>query len=140
MPMHAPASVLYPGKWVFYDVDLDAVREQLAVGNVYMAGHGETQDEFKERENFKHLLEEHINRRNRKIPEHGSYEYPYLREEPRDVVAFEKMLGRITEQVGEEEDLEGDVLVLNPAKIGKHIPDIIFDRQLGRVKPKVDEN
>ena len=26
-PAHAPDSVLYPGNWVFYDVDLDAVRE-----------------------------------------------------------------------------------------------------------------
>lgn len=27
LPQHAPTSVLYPGRWVFYDVDLDAVRE-----------------------------------------------------------------------------------------------------------------
>lgn len=43
-PPHAPESVLYPGKWQFYDVDLDVVREQLASGNVYMAGGGETQE------------------------------------------------------------------------------------------------
>lgn len=41
-----PDSVANPGRWVFYDVDLDAVREQIVTGNVYMAGHGETQEQF----------------------------------------------------------------------------------------------
>jgi hypothetical protein len=67
------------------------------------------------------LLEEHIRRRNRKVPEAGDYE-PYVKDEPRDIVAFEKMLGRNQEKVDEDDDIEGDVLILNPAKIGKHLP------------------
>lgn len=80
-PQHAPESVLKPGKWVFYDVDLDAVKEQLAK-NVFFAGPGENQDEFKDRERFQYLLEEHLKRKNRKVPEHGSYEHPYAKDEP----------------------------------------------------------
>ena len=40
-PMHVPDSITNPGNWVYYDVDLDVVREQLKLGNVYMAGNGE---------------------------------------------------------------------------------------------------
>ena len=55
------------------------------------------------------------------MPEAGDYE-PYVKDEPRDIVAFEKMLGRNQEKVDEDDDMEGDVLILNPAKIGKHLP------------------
>ena len=51
-PPNVPNNIANPGRWVFYDVDLDAVKEQLAVGNVYMAGKGETQEDFKNRETF----------------------------------------------------------------------------------------
>lgn len=33
---------LYPERWEFYDVDLDAVRETLVTGNPFFAGSGET--------------------------------------------------------------------------------------------------
>jgi hypothetical protein len=32
------------------------------------------------------------------------------------------MLGRDQEKVDSDDDMEGDVLILNPAKIGKHLP------------------
>jgi hypothetical protein len=93
-----------------------------------MAANGENQEEFKERERFQHLLEEHIKRQSKKIPEHGSYANPYPVEEPRDIVGFDKMIGRETEKVDPEADIEGDILILNPDKIGKHLPDIKFDK------------
>ena len=66
------------GKWVFYDVDLDAVRAELAK-DIYIAGRMEPA-EFKEHQEFKNLLEEHIKRRDRR-PEHGDYENPFGPEE-----------------------------------------------------------
>ena len=46
-----PDSVANPGKWVFYDVDLDAVRAELA-RHIYFGVKNETAEEFKEREEF----------------------------------------------------------------------------------------
>jgi hypothetical protein len=60
------------GRWIFYDVDLDAVREALAK-NVYLA-QNMTQKEFKEHQEFKTLLEEHIRRNNERRPEAGDYD------------------------------------------------------------------
>ena len=139
-PMHSPDNILNPGAWVFYDVDLDAVREQLAVGNVFMAGGRENQEEFAERMKFKYLLEEHIKRLNNKVPEHGDYE-PYVKEDPKNILDFDKMLARDDPSKDLlQEDLEGDVLILNPNKIGKHLQDIRFEKQLGRTEPQeVDE-
>ncbi len=45
---------------MYYDVDLDAVRAELAK-DVFIAGRLEP-EEFKERQEFKRLLEEHIRR------------------------------------------------------------------------------
>jgi hypothetical protein len=58
-------------KWVYYDVDLDAVRAELAK-NVFIAGRMDS-NEFKEHQEFLHLLEEHLKRLDRR-PEHGEYE------------------------------------------------------------------
>jgi hypothetical protein len=127
-PMHIPDNILNPGAWVFYDVDLDAVREQLAVGNVFMAGGGENQEEFAERMKFKYLLEEHIKRTNKKVPEAGDYE-PYVKEEPKNIIDFNKMQARdYPSKDLMEDDMEGDVLILNPEKFGKHLPDIKFEK------------
>ena len=38
------------------------------------------------------------------------------------------MLGRVDELIHEEDAIEGDVLILNPDKIGKHMPDLPFDK------------
>ena len=60
-----------PDTWVYYDVDLDAVRAELAK-NVFMSGRMNAV-EFKEHSEFLHLLEEHLKRRDKR-PEHGDYE------------------------------------------------------------------
>jgi hypothetical protein len=63
------------GKWVFYDVDLDAVRAELAK-DIYLADSGLNRHEFKERQEFKRMLEEHIKRTNERRPEAGDYNRP----------------------------------------------------------------
>ena len=50
-PAHIPDSEANPGRWVFYDVDLDVVREELAK-NIYMGAKDEKREEFAEREEF----------------------------------------------------------------------------------------
>lgn len=41
------------------------------------------------------------------------------------------MLYRYPQEI-EEDDIEGDVLILDPEKLGKRIPAVLFDKQLGR--------
>jgi hypothetical protein len=47
------------------------------------------------------------------------------------------------EKFGTEDDLEGDVLILDPEKLGKRLPDVNFDKMRGRedlnVIKEVDE-
>ena len=46
-----PMSEANPGRWVFYDVDLDAVRAELTT-NIYMGAKDENREDFAEREEF----------------------------------------------------------------------------------------
>ena len=85
-------SKIEEGKWVFYDVDLDDVRESLAK-DIYLAGRMEPA-EFRDRQEFIRLLEEHINRTQNKRPEHGDYLQPYGPAENLGGLDFEKMLPR----------------------------------------------
>lgn len=71
-PKHTPDKVKNPGRWKFYDVDLDAVKEQLAQ-NVFIAG-GKDIDTYKEHEEFINILNTYINKVNNKRPEVGQYE------------------------------------------------------------------
>ena len=140
-PPNIPASEADPGRWVFYDVDLDAVRAELAQ-NIYMGAKNETREEFAEREEFQRLLEEHIKRKQERRPEHGDYAKPYAEyEAPGANVEIAKMVGReAPRDIDDEDDQEGDVLVLDPEKLQKHLPDIKFEKQLGRQETRdVDE-
>ena len=93
-PAHIPDSEANPGRWVFYDVDLDVVREELAK-NVYMGAKDETREEFAEREEFQRLLEEHIIRKQKRMPEHGDYEKPHTENEIKGAnIDFDKQVGR----------------------------------------------
>ena len=99
-PRNMPDSEANPGKWVFYDVDLDAVRAELAQ-NIYFGAKNESPEEFKDREEFQQMLEAHIKRINNRRPEHGDYET----EKPVEIegnVNFDKMIGR--EDKVEDED------------------------------------
>ena len=89
-----PMGEANPGRWVFYDVDLDAVRAELAQ-NIYLGAKDETKEEFAEREEFQRLLEEHIKRKQKRIPEHGDYDKPHTENEiPGANVEFSKQIGR----------------------------------------------
>jgi hypothetical protein len=59
-PAHTPDKKLYPGRWMYYDFDLDAVREEVAK-DISFARNLSIND-FKDREDFYFLLVEH-NRR-----------------------------------------------------------------------------
>lgn len=47
---------------------------------------------------------------------------------------FDKMMPRpfLDDHTPLEEDVEGDVLILDPAKLGKRLPNVIFDKMRGR--------
>ena len=137
-PQHVPDATENPGKWVFYDVDLDAVRAELA-RNVYFGAKDESPEDFKEREEFQEMLEAHIKRRNKRRPEHGDYEVERPKE-IQDIIGFDKMVGRDDgKEVDDQDDLEGDVLILDPDKLQKRLPNLKFDNQLGRPEPtKID--
>ena len=50
-PPNMPESQANPGQWVFYDIDLDAVRAELAQ-NIYLGAKDENREQFAEREEF----------------------------------------------------------------------------------------
>ncbi len=127
-----------PDTWVYYDVDLDAVRAELAQ-NVFMSGRMNA-TEFKEHSEFLHLLEEHLKRKDRR-PEHGDYEKPFGPEKEVKVPIFDNQSGRNDfEDDRFEIEQEGDVLILDPAKLGKRLPQIDFKKMTGREDlQKIDE-
>jgi hypothetical protein len=117
------------GRWVFYDVDLDAVRAELAQ-DVFLAGRLEPK-EFKERQEFKKMLEEHIQRTQNRKPEAGDYDAQPVQENIPGPL-FDKMQERFQAVKNYDDDLEGDVLILDPEKLGKRLPGVQFDKMLGR--------
>ena len=139
-PPNLPDGVVNRGRWVFYDVDLDAVRAELAQ-NIYIGAKDETREEFAEREEFQALLEAHIKRKQERRPEHGDYAKPYTENEIEGAyVDFSKQAGREeTRDTDDTDDQEGDVLILDPEKLQKHLPDIKFEKQLGRPEKEIDE-
>lgn len=102
-PQHTPDKVKNPGKWKYYDVDLDAVRENLAT-NVYLGGAKDlTREQYQEKEEVLDVLNQWIARKRDKRPEVGQYDP----ERPEKHVAefdFGKVQGR--ERLGEEDLLD----------------------------------
>lgn len=50
-------------------------------------------------------------------------------------------MGRESREVEDQDDQEGDVLVLEPRRPEKHMAEIVFDKQLGREEPRdIDED
>lgn len=89
-------------------------------------------DEFKDKEDFYNLLVEHLKRAD-KVPAVGQYDP----RSPKTQIDhdFSKVTGRVDEAkeaFEREQDLEGDVLLLDPQKPGKRLPDIKFEKQIGR--------
>ncbi len=124
-PAHMPDSVANPGRWRYYDVDLDAVREQLTQD--YLFAGGMNKKEFAQREEFLTLLDEHIKRTNNRRPEHGDYDAPFNPEKNLGTLNFDKMTFRYPQEI-DDDDIEGDVLILDPEKLGKRIQNILFDK------------
>ena len=55
-PQHMPDKLKNPGKWKYYDVDLDAVRAQI-FQNIYFSGKDTDKEGFEEMEKFFKLLQ-----------------------------------------------------------------------------------
>lgn len=132
-PKHTPLAEKYPGEWKYYDVDLDAIKSQVA-DNVFFGAKDQTREEFIEREKFLEIINAYINVTNNKKPEVGQYE-PQPVEKHIAQVDFEKMEGRdkyVDEDFLEDLDREGDVLVLDPHSIPDHLPGFEMAKQYGR--------
>jgi len=124
--------------WRYYDVNLDAVREEIAK-DVNFGVKRETKDEFKDREEFNHLLEEHMRRRDW-APDMGKYDPVNPNFQIQDHVGWDRMVGRDDEEIDKDADKEGDILILDPSKIGKRIPGFDIEKQIGRPEaPDRDE-
>lgn len=72
-PQHTPEKIKNPGRWRFYEVDLNSVREQLA-RDVYIGGAEKLDREaYKDHEEFLKLLHLYVDRFNNKKPDPGQY-------------------------------------------------------------------
>jgi len=115
-PKHTPEKVKNPGKWKYYDIDLDAVREQVST-NVYLGGGVDmTREEWEDKDNFLKLLKIYLDKTKNKKPEIGQYDVK-LPEKHLPDIDFDKMQSRAQyydEDFDADQDKEGDVLILNP--------------------------
>lgn len=70
----------------------------------------------------------------KRVPEHGDYEKPFAEYEIQGAnVEFSKQVGRDeSNELDDMDELEGDILILDPDKLKKRLPNINFERQLGR--------
>lgn len=62
-------------------------------------------------------------------------------ETEKNVAAFSKMVGRGDADEGKDDfdDIDGDVLILDPEKPKPKLPTIDFNKQMGRPDPREDE-
>ena len=105
-----------------------------------MGASNEDREGFAEREEFQRLLEEHIKRINERRPEHGDYEQPFKKNEIEGAyIDFDRQAGRDEKVIDSDSDQEGDVLILDPDKLQQKLPDIKFEKQLGRPEQEIDE-
>ena len=125
---------------MYYNVDLNAVRAEIS-RNVFMGRSNEDKNGYAEREEWLRLLDEHIIRKQRKRPEHGDYDNPHAEKKIEGAfVDFERQTGRLDEKMDDDmEDQEGDVLILDPEKLKKRLPDIKFEKYAGRPEKIIDE-
>ncbi|TNV82854.1 hypothetical protein FGO68_gene7211 [Halteria grandinella] len=136
-PQHTPDKVRNPGKWRFYDFDMNAIREEIAKEITF--ARNLTPQEFLQKEEFFHLLQEH-NRRLEKQPGVGQYE-PNDLYKPQEVdfsKARDRFPNELKLEMERDMDKDGDVLILSPKRPERHMQDIKFERQTGReVKEEV---
>ena len=123
---------MFPEHWMFYDGDLNKVRAQIAKNVLF--GEGLSFQEYqiyaKRLAAFKNLMQQR-----RKIPDALEYEVNYDALDPH-IEGFdmknkpEKTL--IDPIIKQEGEVDGDNLILQPNKLEKKLPDIHFQKMLGR--------
>ena len=122
-PQHTPEKIKNPGRWRFYEVDLNSVREQLA-RDIYIGGAEKlNKDAYQDHEEFLDLLHLYVDHFNNKKPAPGQYNVE-LPEKHVPGVDFDKMKSRDAEfdEDLDEKDVEGDVLILDPNQVPEHVP------------------
>ena len=64
------------------------------------------------------------------MPEHGDYDNPYPEYEIEGAnIDFSKQVGREElREIDEMDEIEGDILILDPEKLKKRLPDIKFEK------------
>lgn len=117
-------------------MDLDAVRAQVSQ-NVFIGGGNQMDREaFLEHEDFLKLLDAYLDKvqeRNKK-PEVGQYDARPLEKHIAEI-DFAKMQSReefYDEDLFDEADREGDVLILDPRQIKDHVPGFDMGKLFGR--------
>lgn len=114
---------------------MNAVKEEIAKDIAF--GRNLTLEQFVDKHEFHEMLVEHIKRKEKR-PAVGTYDpvSPKVNIE----VDFSKAQGREIPNYDliDDQDIEGDVLILDPDKNKKRLPDIKFDKQTGRTEPKID--
>lgn len=122
------------GRWQFYDLDLDAVREQIAK-DLYIGGSKlrDDQEKVKEHQELMEAIGAWIERRNNRRPEPGQYDTRKPEKHLPDI-DFAKMQSReeYYDLSDEENDHEGDVLILDPRQTKDHLPGFDLAKMVGR--------
>jgi len=137
-PTHTPDKENHPEKWKYYDYDLNAVREEVAKQIDF--AQGLSKGEFRDHEIFLELLTEHIKRHDKR-PAVGHYdperpetkiEYDFGKLIPREpyVDPVSLTLIYLYQDFMDDEDKEGDVLVLEPDKPKPRLGDYKFDKMV----------
>lgn len=140
-PPNLPDKLLYPEHWQFYNKDETAVRPNTAVGGLFAAEDFLT---FKLKDHEREMLRAYLQMQHR-VPEPGYYDPIFkLLEEGVPVPRFDRYLERsrlMTKEELMQRDIEGDVLVLDPAEVPSKGGNLVnYNKMLpGRPEDKRDE-
>ena len=131
-PPNMPENLLWPEHWEFYNANVEATKERTDIGGGFA---NIDYSKFKLDERDKKILTDYLNM-NRRVPDVGYYEPIFsLLDEGVAVPDFGRYLDRPKPMTKDELmniDIDGDNLILDPAKPQKRIGDIDFGKQTGR--------
>lgn len=138
-PPNLPDKLLYPERWQFYDADYNVVKPTTEVGGIFAKDDFLT---FKLKENEREMLREYLQMQHR-VPEPGYYDPIFkLLEQGVPIPTFDRYLQRSRMMTKEElmhKDIEGDVLVLDPANPQSRGGNLVdYQKMIGRPQDIVD--
>ncbi|CAD8073214.1 unnamed protein product [Paramecium primaurelia] len=140
-PIHPPDKELFPEQHKFYDVNMDAIREQL-VQDIQLAGKkGRGLKEWLQYFDDMTMFKKYMQRRN-KQPEIGEYDVQFKQiDKDLKTVNFNRYVEIDHDPIQKPDGpLDGDNLILNPDKPKPHIPTLDFEKQSDpRPEPEIKE-